>query len=224
MPDIDQETFQWLVLAGLALLWLVGLAILAALGRIRKTIEGGLTAGAFLPPVQETPTSQEGTPAGIGTDEATDAPAALPADEMTVEEPEVAPAATATDEPENEAYQKDGRWWFRRDGELLVYDERAAEWQTVEGGPEAVAAPADTQAVPAQHDPGFQPSASASATSESPGMTEESFTVPDTLEGVVDAPVAEEDRHSSMFWKCPACGAVNGLTSTSCRMCFAAKP
>jgi cytoskeletal protein RodZ len=26
------------------------------------------------------------------------------------------------------------------------------------------------------------------------------------------------------FWKCPSCGAVNGSTATSCRMCFAQRP
>jgi hypothetical protein len=37
-------------------------------------------------------------------------------------------------------------------------------------------------------------------------------------------PEAEEEPGQQGFWKCPTCGAVNGSTATSCRMCFAARP
>ena len=36
----------------------------------------------------------------------------------------------------------------------------------------------------------------------------------------VYADTATEAGH----WKCPTCGAVNGSTATSCRMCFTARP
>ena len=35
---------------------------------------------------------------------------------------------------------------------------------------------------------------------------------------------ATEQLAASSFWKCATCGAVNGSTTASCRMCFAARP
>ncbi|MGH2749139.1 MAG: hypothetical protein ACRDKB_14630 [Actinomycetota bacterium] len=33
-----------------------------------------------------------------------------------------------------------------------------------------------------------------------------------------------EPQDSGAFWKCPTCGAVNGSTAESCRMCFTPRP
>ncbi|HEX2049587.1 MAG TPA: hypothetical protein VHJ34_03020 [Actinomycetota bacterium] len=91
--------------------------------------------------------------------------------------------AAADDEPHEQPFERDGRWWFRRGSELLVYDERAQEW---------VQAPVDAGAA----QPGAATEEVAAAPSEGAGS----------------------------FWKCPNCGAVNGSTATSCRMCFSARP
>lgn len=92
--------------------------------------------------------------------------------------------AAADDEPHEQPFERDGRWWFRRGSELLVYDERAQEW---------VQAPVDAGAA---QQPGAATEEVAAAPSEGAGS----------------------------FWKCPNCGAVNGSTATSCRMCFSARP
>jgi hypothetical protein len=91
-------------------------------------------------------------------------------------------------EPQDEPFQRDGRWWFRRGDELLVYDDAIGQWIPVQ--PAGVAAPA-TAGAPA----------TATVTAEA-------------------APVAA----STTGWKCANCGAVNGSTATSCRMCFTARP
>jgi hypothetical protein len=110
------------------------------------------------------------------------------------------------EEPQEQPFERDGRWWFRRGEELLVYDEQTGQW------------------LPA------------------PGPTAGSSSAPQPEAGGAGAAVATETRTSTMaeqrseatpspsqeasggFWKCPACGAVNGSTATSCRMCFSARP
>ncbi|MGH3239364.1 MAG: zinc finger Ran-binding domain-containing protein, partial [Spirillospora sp.] len=102
-----------------------------------------------------------------------------------------APAA-AEPEPENQPFERDGRWWFRRGEELLVYDEQTGQWMPA---PQPV--------------PGGQYYAGAGASAG-----------PQTSA----APAEEAQSSAGGFWKCPSCGAVNGSTATSCRMCFAARP
>jgi hypothetical protein len=86
-----------------------------------------------------------------------------------------------TAEPQDEPFQRDGRWWFRRGNELLVYDEATGQWQ------------------PTAAEAGAAPAATTTAT---------------------QAPVAA----SGAGWKCANCGAINGSTATSCRMCFTVRP
>jgi hypothetical protein len=106
-------------------------------------------------------------------------------EELRAETPQGATAASAA-EPEDQPFERDGRWWFRRGDELLVYDEQAGQW---------VPAPSD---------------------SPSPGQPQQTQEVPAASGG--------EEAARSGFWKCPNCGAVNGSTATSCRMCFAGRP
>ena len=40
--------------------------------------------------------------------------------------------AVAGEPPTDGPFEKDGRWWYRRGGELLVYDEQAEDWTTPE--------------------------------------------------------------------------------------------
>lgn len=86
------------------------------------------------------------------------------------------------DEPEEQPFERDGRWWFKRGGELLVYDEGTGQWVSPPGGGATV---------------GTQ-------TSTSFGTATTSVATADAGEG----------------WKCSSCGAVNGSTATTCRMCF----
>lgn len=112
--------------------------------------------------------------------------------------------AAHADDPQEEPFQRDGRWWFRRGDELLLYDETSGEWQPAPEGSED--APA---AVPA----------ATGATAQGSGEAGDA--------GVQTTPVSAEPAVAdqvSTFWKCPTCGAVNGSTATTCRMCFAARP
>jgi hypothetical protein len=101
-----------------------------------------------------------------------------------------------TDEPQEQPFERDGRWWFRRGNELLVYDEGTGQW---------IAAPEERhRAAQAETQP-----------------------IPTTISNVAAGTVGSESSASSEqhgFWKCPSCGAVNGSTATSCRMCFTARP
>jgi hypothetical protein len=114
-------------------------------------------------------------------------------------------ATTPAAEPKSaseEPFEKDGRWWFRRGSELLVYEAGTGQWVLAdthdamevlgEGLPEAVGEQSEQPPIAAAP----QSTVAASATSES----------------------------ESTFWRCPTCGAVNGSGAGSCRMCFASRP
>lgn len=195
MPAIDTDLFQVLALALLFLCLLALLAALSVLSGIKKRVESAPPAstegaGGSAYDYQPTPTTIYETPAA-STSYATPAPAQT--QEVStgfVSMTEAAPAAASPvaaastglrgDEPEEQPFERDGRWWFKRGGELLVYDEGTGQWVAAPGGgaPPAAASPAgQTAAV-----------------------------------GIADA---------GEGWKCSSCGAVNGSTATSCRMCFA---
>lgn len=106
-------------------------------------------------------------------------------------------AEDAAEDPQEQPFERDGRWWFRRGDELLVYEEQTGQW----------VAAGDQQ-------PGGAP-ASASA-----GATGAAGTGAAPAEGQVTT----QQEAVGSFWKCPSCGAVNGSTATSCRMCFTARP
>lgn len=150
---------------------------------------------------------------GAGTTEAeenpfvTDAPAAA-------ESPAATEAAQqgALDEPEEQPFERNGKWFFRREGELLVYEEGTGEW-----------IPADES--------DLQPAAPPPAATSTGYSTETTSQAGDlgAGEGGDTArfeTVDEEPRPTAGggFWKCPSCGAVNGSSATTCRMCFSARP
>jgi hypothetical protein len=93
----------------------------------------------------------------------------------------------AREVPEEQPIEREGRWWFKRGGELLLYDETTAQW------------------VPAPMP-------------EARGGEEPAGNSNGVEFGGAAAPL------QSSFWKCPSCGAVNGSTASTCRMCFAARP
>lgn len=119
--------------------------------------------------------------------------------------------ASIAEEPQEQPFERDGRWWFRRGDELLVYEERTGQWvgapapQTT--GPQAT----ETQATHTQ-------------TQTQP----ESAVVERGAEEPRDETQAEGSREfpeePGPFWKCPTCGAVNGSMASSCRMCFTQRP
>jgi hypothetical protein len=205
MPTIDTDLFQVLVLA---LLFLCLLALLAAL-----SVLNGLKRMSGSTPVQQpqaaapTQSSYDYQPATTSSYEpAYSAPVqqeVKPAEVQPTQEvstgfvsiTEAVPAAAATtasqtgltgSEPEEQPFERDGKWWFKRGGELLVYDEGTGQW---------VAAPTG---------------AGAAAVTTTPAVSSTS-----TLTSSVGGAETAEG------WKCSSCGAVNGSTATSCRMCFA---
>jgi hypothetical protein len=248
LPELDPDLVRIIALGLLGVLVLLLVAILGSLGRLRKSIEATAAARPEPSPVAEeprpetvgaAPAAMEAAPEPLET---TPSPAAAP--ERVVQEPEPvaqepepvvqepvaqepepvmqepAPvveeplaqepepvaqeptptqeqpavqeqqpaAAVAVDEPQEQPFERDGRWWFRRGEELLVYNDASGQWE-----------PAPSQTAPAV--------GQASTT---------------TSVGTEQAPAQTQEQQG--FWKCPSCGAVNGSTATTCRMCFSARP
>ena len=145
---------------------------------------------------------------------ADDEPTTTPEAEAPAPE-EASPVPTGGDLPEEEPFERAGRWWFKRGSELLVYNEQSGEW-----------VPSPTP-LPGLEEP--EPSRYGPDSSVTQTITDLTALSP---EGDADSAGAEEEREPSLiestgqqgFWRCPACGAVNGSTSATCRMCFAARP
>ena len=237
---MDGDLFQGVLLGLLALGLIVLVALLATLGGIRKALEerasqgaaGGFASTGHLasepeplhqpaltaepeptpataqPVSQAAPadTGQAATIRGVleqhglqGGQEAAGAAASSTATpEPAQEEPHqgVVDSAFAAhaDDPQEEPFQRDGRWWFRRGDELLLYDEATGQWQPAPGDAPGAGAPA--------------PAAAATQT-QTATTTQATPVVADQV---------------ATYWKCATCGAVNGSTAATCRMCFAARP
>lgn len=112
--------------------------------------------------------------------------------------------------PEGQPFERDGRWWFRRDGELLVYDDATSEWK---------AAPQTGSPLAGTVTP------VAAADTDTAAHAEALGGVTTTIER--EAPRPDEGAlrprsEGAIVWKCGTCGATNGSAAESCRMCFAA--
>ena len=121
------------------------------------------------------------------------------------------------DIPEEEPFERAGRWWFKRGGELLVYNESIGEWVPSP-------TPLPEQDREPEQERGPEPDRDEEPAAAGLGAEE---TATQTLHEISSTAVEETTQPQeavSGFWKCPSCGAVNGSTSTSCRMCFSAKP
>jgi hypothetical protein len=241
---MDTELFQSLALVLLAVIAILLGAVAALVARVRKAIEQA--------PWSELGTSLESQPAAYPQESAvrvegassaataepaasTASPAATVSSGMrpleqaqssasTEPEPRSMAASDATpifdaeeraaresaaqDEPQEQPFERDGRWWFRRGDELLVYDEQTGQW---------LPAPAPTVAASVAHDAPASGGTSSVATETRTSSLQDLRTDAD-LSGQTSG------EPSSGFWKCPSCGAVNGSTATSCRMCFSARP
>lgn len=222
---MDQDLFQ-IVLLGLQVIGIILLvALLATLGAIRKALEQQSSQGATAPASEphqaaatrdDTPSATESRPAvstggsAAGTGQAATIRGVLEQHGLERGQQEAAttpstqqPAAQEhsadsvfaahADDPQEEPFQRDGRWWFRRGNELLLYDEATGQWQPA---PEA---------------------AGSSGGSAAATQTQQL-----TATGAQANPAVADQV--ATYWKCPTCGAVNGSTAATCRMCFAARP
>ena len=243
MPELDPDLVNLLTLGLLGLIVICLLALMSSVGRVRKAIENAAAqrerearwetaaplAAAETTPAQaaaaEPEPAIERSPQPVAAArEEEPAPAQLR--EASVSDSDTAPAAEtgthsggtselagstsvaqssaasssasvateAASEPQEQPFERDGRWWFRRGSELLVYDEGTGQWLT--------------------------------APEEQRPSTTETQPIPTTISNVAGGHSVQESVSSEQhgFWKCPSCGAVNGSTATSCRMCFTARP
>ena len=247
MPELDPDLVTWLTLGLLGLIVICLLGVMSSIGRVRRAIERAAaqrereredrwqsTSAAAAAPVaaaaepepaierrpepvaakqpepasqthsSEEPvstTSSDGGPGVVATESASTGAGESPSSQSS-EQAAAQPAAASTSsseqaaqEPQEQPFERDGRWWFRRGSELLVYDESTGQWITAPGTANRGAATATQQ-------------------------------IPTTISSVAGTGehAAEGGAEQHGFWKCPSCGAVNGSTATSCRMCFTARP
>lgn len=210
MPEIDSDLFQVLTLALLFLTLLALLAALSVLSGIKKQLESGGASGVTPAPARSEyqapatsayePTTSSDPVSAYEAAPSYSTPRAEPAQEISTGFVPIAEATPATatqqvsattpstalrgDEPEEQPFERDGRWWFKRGGELLVYDEGTGQW--------------------------VAPSAGSGMPVSAAGASVSSATT-----------AVEPRAEAGEGWKCSSCGAVNGSTATSCRMCFA---
>ena len=262
---MTEDLFQLVALGLLALLVVLLVMIAMQLVRIRAALtrsEGSASdAGAPSPagpdsaavathddgagPTQDDTSSPEGHRSDATSSEA---PAEALARETSETPPATTPEDSAPSSTRSEPFERDGRWWFERDGELLVYDEQRGEWVPDRAGPEAT--PTDEPRPQLDPDPTHVELAGGTEGGEQRRETDppgDAFTHPldEPRPGDVSAPSAQDDgapvtttpgdapadggeegapEAASTYWKCPSCGVVNGSTASLCRMCFTARP
>lgn len=194
--ELDNETFQIVTLALLGVTLLVLLVVLLSLSRLGRRIREGAAA----------PETEGHIPSSaVAYDHYH---GAEPAEVARPEEEPVARAASPPqeEEPQEQPFERDGRWWFRRGDELLVYDEVSGQWEPAPEGDTARPEPSE-------------PAAAAPAVTETtPEATHETAQTETT--GWSEPQDRAQTSSAGSFWKCPSCGAINGSTATSCRMCF----
>ncbi len=224
MPELDQDLVNLIMLGLLALIVLELLGVMGSLRRNRKAIDQAIKARErqpawspaprdhesytpraderrqeqVAPEPQRSAAEREPQPAysAVSAQESQQqAPSAMRTSEPAATQPAAVSAgvqtASTAQEPQEQPFERDGRWWFRRGSELLVYDEATGQW---------LPAPAAGEGSPATQ----------------PTQT--------TISDVSGASGVQPSGEQQGFWKCASCGAVNGSTATTCRMCFAARP
>ena len=159
---------------------------------------------------------------------------------------EPAPELPQEEEAVEGPFEKDGRWWYQRGDELLLYDERTESWvdpnEPTNTEQEPVASRAVGQESPR---PAIKPHVLEEARGWDTAPIPETTPPPATVEPTSAAPIVEpvdppvepiavtpaaaaptegDGTAAAAHWKCPSCGVINGSTATSCRMCFAARP
>lgn len=269
---MSTDLFQALTLGLLVIVILALLVTVSMLGRIRATLENrssssGTDASATRDAAAETSPEPE---VETGPVALLDEPPAERAETVAVDEAAETPAAEAETPPAEGAgedserpFERGGRWYFHRGGELLVYEEGTGEWvpapasgdarPAVTSHAETVAASTEPSTVEPEGD-AVAPAGAETAESLEPSTSFAGQPLANAEESVAtigegdaveergsavatafeepgggeivpeEAPEEVAARPSESFWRCPSCGAVNGSTATSCRMCFAAKP
>ena len=207
---MDEELFRLVTTGLLGLIVLLLLLALARLGKLQRR------SGDAKPD-----DAQQETESPVETEAV-----ALP---VAPTETQAGSQSTETGSDAEGPYERDGRWWFRRDGELLVYDERTEEWVDPNvpepapvPDPSAAGAP-EPELHPLEEARGWDtaPADATQAPIPEPVSAPEPITQAEPM--VTDTPTETSDA-SGGHWKCPACGVINGSTATSCRMCFSARP
>jgi hypothetical protein len=127
----------------------------------------------------------------------------------TAGEPAGGASTGAASEPEDQPFERDGKWFFRRGDEFLRYDEATGQWVDAD--------PSETGTVSSTPGAGWSGS---EATGSAPAQDETATAEIDSVEAAEPSP----QPAAGGFWKCTSCGAVNGASATSCRMCFAQRP
>ncbi|MDQ3954626.1 MAG: hypothetical protein M3285_03645 [Actinomycetota bacterium] len=130
------------------------------------------------------------------------------------DEPVAASGGGALQEPEDQPFERNGKWFFRRGDEFLRYDESTGQW--VDADPSEAGAQASA------------PGAGWSAPVETGTPETGAEALPDETATAEIESVGREETAAQPaaggFWKCASCGAVNGASATSCRMCFSQRP
>ncbi|MDQ3753033.1 MAG: hypothetical protein M3333_09135 [Actinomycetota bacterium] len=188
-----------------------------ATGDSPPATEAGVPAAASHPTgwnaLSETPSEPGHEPEGQP------APGAPPAEQHSPDDTGLPPPTGAgrleedSAEPEGQPFERDGSWWFRRDGELLVYDDATSEWKAApETGPTSPATgPPVTAANVDKAAHGEALGGGATATLQRGGLHSH------------EGPLRPRSAGATS-WKCRTCGATNGSAAAGCRMCFSAKP
>lgn len=157
----------------------------------------------------------------------------------------------AAQAPSKQPFERDGRWWFERDGELLVFDDDSGEWApssdrpTHPSGRGPASSPATTGPAPGENQQPQEPSGEAGnrpgsisgegatqtmTRASGEGVAAQKVTDELSDEGAI-RPVTdgmpgdnEPGAEPGMFWRCSICSAINGVTISACRMCFTPRP
>lgn len=211
--EIDNDLFELLTLVLLGLAVIVLLVVAVTLDRLRKTLESAPAARETAQPAASG-SRQEAQPAERAEPyPATQAPAAeaepQPAAQAEPQPATQAPAAQAAAEPEpTPSAAAPGAVQTAQPSAAAEPEpqeqpfERDGRWWYRRGDELLVYEEQAGQWIPA-------PSATSGAGVPATGA---------------QATATAEPEDTGAFWKCPTCGAVNGSTAESCRMCFTARP
>ena len=236
---MGEDLYRLISTGLLGVIVLLLLLAVSQLGRLQRSLGAGHEP-SVPEPSEPAPERTEADPVADELTAATETPAA---DEDTG----TADVSEPTTPDEEGPFERDGRWWFRRDGDLLVYDEQLEEWvdpNAPVGAPEPSPAqepePVAVTAAPDVIEPhpldeardwdGQDTREAATETAPAVGTTplEEASPAPIPEPVSAPAPITETTEgaqgEAGTHWKCPACGVINGSTASSCRMCFAARP
>lgn len=129
---MDEELYRLVSTGLLGLIVLLLVLAIARLGNLQRSRGPAPLRSEPAPssgPGSSDPLASAGVPSEVDAGREDGSP---PGTETPINEPTEPHAEevteTPTDDPEEGPFERDGRWWYRRDGELLVYDERVEQW------------------------------------------------------------------------------------------------